>query len=415
MPLADAPASTTLAFGSPSDVLLKTPRRRRGLPGWLTAALIVVPVFGAVAGLILWATYAGYVLWNNPDSVTDPQNKGFIQQGNFRINPPGSPWKQDTALQVQMHVDLAYRRTGPSSAVALAFKDYQTRLPRDAELIDDALGKINIYLTNVEFELKPKGEQKLGGRPALALEFTGEDPEHVLVEGECLATAYRGFGYWFFSWGPQDQHDNLTAEWANLRQGFALGKLREGWTEAPPKTLTITGNKLPYKLDYAENVWRKEEPDGYDRRADAVLMGYDPKDKEARRGELVAVVQVLDLDKAADLDGAVKEARDHLLEMEKEKQADGDQYSFPGATMEVVTDKSLPNADNNTDVGAFRGHVTKFDVKKSAEQQKYVVLAVVRQNEDVLAVVCECAWERRDYWEQEFTPLLAKLRPAKGK
>ena len=76
-------------------------------------------------------------------------------------------------------------------------------------------------------------------------------------------------------------------------------------------------------------------------------MGYDPKDKEARRGELVAVVQVLDLDKAADLDAAVKEARDYLLEMEKEKQADGDQYSFPGATMEVVTDKSLPNADNN--------------------------------------------------------------------
>ena len=54
-------------------------------------------------------------------------------------------------------------------------------------------------------------------------------------------------------------------------------------------------------------------------------------------------------------------------------------------------------------------------MKKSAEQQKYVVLAVVRQNDDVLAVVCECAWERRDYWEQEFTPLLAKLRPAKGK
>ena len=86
-----------------------------------------------------------------------------------------------------------------------------------------------------------------------------------------------------------------------------------------------------------------------------------------------------------------------------------------GATMEVVTDKSLPNAANDADVGGFRGHVTKFDVKKSADQQKYVVLAVVRQDEGVLAVVCECAWGRRDYWEQEFTPLLAKSRPAKGK
>ena len=155
--------------------------------------------------------------------------------------------------------------------------------------------------------------------------------------------------------------------------------------------------------------------DGYDPRADAVLMGYDPKDKEAHRGDLVAVVQVLGLDKTADLDSAVKEARAYLSEMEKEKQAGADQYNFPGATMEVVTDKGLPNADNNADVGGFRGHITKFDVKKSADQQKYVVLAVVRQDEGVLAVVCECAWGRRDYWEQEFTPLLAKLRPAKGK
>ncbi len=418
-PLAGAPAAApTLAFGSPSDVLLKAPRRRRGLPGWLTAALIVVPVFGAVAGLVLWATYAGFSLWSLPTpgtALSDAQAKGFIQQGNFRINPPGPPWKQDTALQVQMHVDLAYRRTGPSSCMALAFKDYQTRLPRDAELIDDALGKINLFLTNVEYEQKPKGEQKLGGRPALALEFTGEDPEHVLVEGECLTTAYRGFGYWFFTWGPQDDHDNLTAEWADLRQGFAMGKLREGWSEAPPKTLTLVGNKLPYQLDYVEDVWRKQELDGYDRRADAVLMGYDPKDKDARRGDLTAVVQVLGLEKAKDLGEAVKEARAYLLEMEKEKQADADQYNFPGATMEVVADKSLPNADNDADVGAFRGHITKFDVKKSADQQKYVVLAVVRQEADVLAVVCECAWERRNYWEQEFTPLLAKLRPAKGK
>ena len=228
-----------------------------------------------------------------------------------------------------MHVDLAYRRTGPSSAMALAFKDYQKRLPRDAELIDEALGKIHTYLGNVEYEIKPKGEEvKLGGQPALALEFTGEDPEHVLVEGECLTTASRGFGYWYFAWGPQEEHDNLTAEWATLRQGFSLGKLREGWTEAPPKTLTL-GGKLPYKLDYAEEVWHKEELDGYDPHADAVLMGYDPKDKEGRRGDMVAVVQVLGLDKAADLAAAVKAARDQLLEMEKEKQAGADAVQLP--------------------------------------------------------------------------------------
>ena len=112
--------------------------------------------------------------------------------------------------------------------MALAFKDYQTRLPRDAELIDEALGKINIYLTNVEYELKPKGEQKLGGRPALALEFTGEDPEHVLVEGECLTTAYRGFGYWFFSLGAAGRARQPDGRVGRPPPGFRAGQTARG-------------------------------------------------------------------------------------------------------------------------------------------------------------------------------------------
>ena len=123
---------------------------------------------------------------------------------------------------------------------------------------------------------------------------------------------------------------------------------------------------------------------------------------------------MLALGKAADLPAAVKLARDYLLEMEKEKTAD-DQYTYAGATMEVVTDKSIPNADADVKVGSFQGHVVKFEVKKTADLEKYVVLAVVRQEGGVLAVACECAWDRREYWDQEFTPLLDKLRPAKGK
>ena len=370
-PLAAAP---TLAFGSPSDVLLKAPRRRRGLPGWLTAAPLVVPVFGAVAGLVLWATYAGFSLWSLPTpgtALSDAQAKGFIQQGNFRINPPGPPWKQDTALQVQMHVDLAYRRTGPSSCMALAFKDYQTRLPRDAELIDDALGKINLFLTNVEYEQKPKGEQKLGGRPALALEFTGEDPEHVLVEGECLTTAYRGFGYWFFTWGPQDDHDNLDGRVGRpppgIRDGQTAGGLEQGAAQdAHPRRQQAA----PINWTMWRTFGRKQELDGYDRRADAVLMGYDPKDKDARRSDLTAVVQVLGLEKAKDLGEAVKEARDATCwRWRRKSRPTPTSTTSPAPRWRWSTDKSLPNADNDADVGASSGHVTKFDVKKSADQQ----------------------------------------------
>jgi hypothetical protein len=235
------------------------------------------------------------------------------------------------------------------------------------------------------------------------------------VNGECLTTAYRGIGYWFLTWGPLEDHDQLASEWGTLRQSFALGDQREGWTEAKPKMIAIQGNRVPYKMEYAEGLWEKQELDGYDSHADVVLLGYDPRDREARRGDMAATVQVLALEKAKDLPEAVKIAKGALLEIEKEKQAGADTYNFPGATLQVVGDKALHNADNDADVGGFRGHIAKFEAKKSADHSKYVVLGVVRQDEAVLAVVCECAWERRDYWEQEFTPLLDKLKPAKGK
>jgi hypothetical protein len=300
--------------------------------------------------------------------------------------------------------------------MTLMYRDFQTRQPRDAELIDETLNRVRGYLANVEYEVKPKDDKaKLGGQDAVRLEFQGEDPQHVLVDGECLAMTYRGVGYWLFTWAPADDALALAKEWDALRHGFTLGDQREGWKPVPPKTLTVQGDRLPYKLEYVESVWQKQERDGYDPRADAVLLGYDPKDKDARQGGLAATVQVLALEKTADLDAAVKEAKDAVLEIEKEKEASTDNYAFPGATLNVVDDKNLPNADNNADVGAFHGHISKFEAKKSADHSRYAVLAVVRLDEGVLVVVCECAWARRDYWEQEFTPLLAKLRPAKGK
>ena len=99
-----------------------------------------------------------------------------------------------------------------------------------------------------------------------------------------------------------------------------------------------------------------------------VLLGYDPKDKDARRGDMAALVQILALDKAADLETAVKEAREHLLEMEKEKQEGaGDKFNFPEATVEVASEKSLQNVDVTTNIGGFRGHLFKMEAKKSGD------------------------------------------------
>ncbi len=373
-----------------------------------------------MAALVLGAILNGNS-WRSPapagpSTPLTEENKAFVQQGNFHIDAPAPPWTAAPEIRGVLGSVATYRRSKPASSMALAFHDYHTRLPRDAELIDEALNKLRGAMTGVEYEVKPKDEQTtLGGQPAVRLEFQANDHD-VPVHGECVATAFHGIAYWFFTWAPVDDAPGLTDEWAGLRGKFVLSDQREGWTETPPKTAAVKGVKLPYKLDYIESVWEKqEEPEKYGPLDDAVLLGYDPKDKDARVGADAATAQVLALDKAADLHAAVQEATDALLEIEKGKQAGGGGYLFPGAVLDPVTDKGLNNTDADVKVGGFDGHVVKFEAKQSADQSKYVVLEVVKMDEGVLAVACESAWDRRDFWDQEFTALLARLKPGKGK
>ncbi|HVS36256.1 MAG TPA: hypothetical protein VMS17_11865 [Gemmataceae bacterium] len=416
-----------LAFASQSDVVLRPPKRRRALPGWLIALFLVVGVFGGMAALL----FAAWMLprgWRSPGDDSSGQNeerRALAQQGNFRIDPAGKPWERDPKARLGADAALAYRRSGPASFMALAFRDYKTRQPREAELIDEGVNRLRGNMTDVEYAVQPKDDKaQLGGQPGVRFEFQAEDRDHVPVHGECVAATSRGVAYWFFTWAPLDDADGLRDEWAGLRSKFALENKREGWTEKPPNLLTAQGDKLPYKLDYAgydrekkkDGLWEKQDRDGYDPHADLVLLGYDPKDDEPRSGQKAAVVQVLALSSAADLTAAVKEAKDALLEIEKEKTPGGDGYLYPSAVLNDVGDKALADAGPDVTVGAFKGRISKFEAKKSADHSKYVVLAVVRMDSgDALAVVCECGWERRDFWDQEFTALLAKLRPARGK
>ena len=264
-----------------------------------------------------------------------------------------APWQGKPGL---FGATVAYRRSNPSSSLALVFHDYHTRLPRDPELIDDALNKLRGAMSDIEYEVKPKDENStLGGQPAVRLEFQGGDHD-VPVHGECVAMAYRGVAYWFYTWAPVDDAPGLADEWAGLRGKFAVSNQREGWTEKPPETAVVQGDKLPYKLEYIKSVWEKqEEPQKYSPFADAVLLGYDPKDKDARVGANAATVQILALNKAIDLHAAITEATDALLEIEKEKQPDGDGYLFPGAVLALVTDKGLTNVDNDSDIGDIQG------------------------------------------------------------
>jgi hypothetical protein len=184
-----------------------------------------------------------------------------------------------------------------------------------------------------------------------------------------------------------------------LRQAFTLLDRREGWKEVPPETDTIEVEDVPYRLNPVKGMWRKVKKDGYDPKADVVLLGRAPTGPKHAATD--ATVQVLLLPKAADLPGATKAARDHYLQ----RQIEGEGY--PETTLEVFKDKDGADEDRDTAVGAAGGHVTKLHVTNAEGRERYVVLAVVADHPGgVVVLVCDCALPRREMWEPEFAALL---------
>jgi hypothetical protein len=403
LPVAPAPPPADLVFEDTAAIT--TPRRRRRAgTRWVWTLLAVLLAVGVAAGGTAWA-----LLWlykQESGGANGEEAALNAEVGNFQFTPPGPDWRPDPDVRLKLKVNLALRRSKPSNAVAIFYRDYKTRLPSDAELVDEALAHLRSYFQGVEWELKPKdAATQLGGQPALELEYEGEDNAQVRMNGLCRMLAYRGYGYWFFTWGPAEEKDLIAPEWDGLRGRFALLNNREGWAVKPRETQRVRGTKLPFELRYATGVWRKEKTEGYDPAADLVLLGHEPEPAGGKRfAGKSALLQVLVLDKAEDLKAAAAAARAHLLKRQQE--AAGENAAKVSA--EPTTDKG--GGERAADVGDVRGHVSRLHVKNDDGLDRYVVLAVVNRPEGVLVLLFECDWSRRDFWEQEFRPLMETFR-----
>ena len=404
MPVAPAAPSSELAFEDTAAITTPRRRRRGGTRrvGTLVAVLLVVGVgLAGAAALGLWLyKHRGEEASGGEEAVLN------AEYGNFQFTPPGPDWRPARDVQLKLRVNLALKRSKPVNAVAIFYRDYKTRLPSDAELVDEALAHLRGYLQGFEWELKPKNAgARRGGQSALELEFEGEDPWQVRMNGLCRMLAYRGYGYWFFTWAPAEEKDLAAPQWDGLRQRFTLLNNREGWAEKARETERARGTKAPYQLRYAKGVWTKEKLDGYDPAADLVLLGREPEPVGARpHAGKTALLQVLLLDKAADLKAAAAAAQAHLLKRQQEAAGE----NAAKVTVEPTTDKG--GGSRAADVGDVRGHVSRLHVKSDDGLDRYVLLGVVNRPAGVVVLLFECDWSRRDFWEQELRPLMETFR-----
>ena len=322
---------------------------------------------------------------------------------------PGK-WRADEALRARFRANIAASRTKPRGHFVLSYRDYQRRLPTDAELLDDALKRLRAHFPQFEY-VNPFDEEKkgrtgeLGGEPALTFVFSATDSTEVPLRGECHMLARQGYAYWLIFWGPEESQEVLADQFAGIRDKFKLYDEREGWKPRPRETQVARGETVGFQVNYAKDVWKNEtHAKDADGAAELLLRGFEPtEDEETGKTTIVplagkaAEILLLVLPAAADLPSAVKAAQDHIRKRAAE--------ANPDVKIEPVADRGV-----GREVGAFPGQVERLHLTLGPENEKFALLAVARRPEGVLVVYAECKWDRRDYWEQEFKALLETVR-----
>jgi hypothetical protein len=402
-PVGESKSSAALNFNSAPDVVVPRLRRLTGKGGKrrlgprLAMLVLIVLGFGVAVWGGLWLLHFKKLEMAEEDPIR------AASLFNFRFALPGKPWKRDKDIELRLHVNLGMRSPQRNNCMALFFKDYKTRMPSDAEMIDEALDKLRSYFQGVAWERRPKNDTiQLGGHPALSLEFQGDDPDQVQMNGECYMLAYRGYGYWFFTWAPLIDKEVLSAEWVELRQQFSVLDGRQGWTQKPRETETMQGKKAKYQLAYAKGLWTPNPAEDYDALADLVLQGDEADPGRRKHASKSATFQVLVLPRQENLKAAVAAARDHLRKREEK--------DYPKTTFEPIKDKNGAAIDRNTEIGNAHGHLSKFRVRNTEERERFLVVAVVNRSDAALVLVGDCLWDRRDFWDEEFTPLWESLK-----
>jgi hypothetical protein len=394
---------------------------RRGIRRWaVIGGIVVVALALLTAGIAIAAgRWMGFSLPRIGGVVSE--SSWEWPQGNCAYRSPGEAWKQDKALQVKLKAYHAMRREGPDTNLALAFRDYKTRSPSEAELREQVLAHLRSLLPEaLETEMKDGEGALLRGQPAWVLAFAGQDEHHVPMTGECYMSAHQGYGYWFFTWGPELERATIEQEWRRAREGFSLGTNRNGWQETSRETYTVhesAAAKVSYTLKPVKGLWKKEALDNAAARAlyanaDMVLIGTypgEPKSQVKAGTSATAQVVILDDKKGLELPGAITAAGDFLLERQKDKR-DGGDYTYPNTKIDFVQDKSIRSVDDPIGSGTAAGRVQKLLVENDRDRYRYVVLRITNHHQGLVVLWMECDNRYRDYWEPEFVALLETLQ-----
>ena len=405
-PVANVPVKTSDSLfdvGAPLVHARSGVRRTRKQRLTLAAGILIglAVVVAAVLGLRAF-------FFQDDGSVLTDQGRVIIghvrtEQGKdekaFKLVITDKVWTADNQRRQRLGAVTAWKSVDQDREgwFAVAARDYGLSKPREAELMRAGIEKLDEFFEG-NLELAEKADPvKLDGVLGQRLLFKGQQSA-VVWWGHMYLLTHHGIGYWLYVAAPSkaEAEDLYARELHGNEHGFLLYTERKGWREQPARVDQFASAGGALTITAPGGLFEKHPAKDQDEKGELYLFARYQKEKDNRKN---ADVLVLALDKQPDLKDAMKAARKYL---EDKKQEESKDYKLE------VTGEGADQSELgiSTPVGNRPGRIAEYRLLRGDNPARFWIVAAVKEGEKTYVLRCECGWDSRQIWREEFQQIL---------
>ena len=398
------------AIGKSPGTLVRSGKSGRSF-NWMRL-LVNLLAIGFAACVVIVALYALVTIFVGPEGfqgfTRNGTSKGNIYFGNipgqqgpekiYKLLLARDEWEVDKEVKRGFEAHAAWKHTQYDFWFAVVYKDYGMLKPRDAEMLRAGIDKLENMFGDA-LELGKKAEPtRFAELPAQKLAFKGQMKSANWL-GECYMFFNNGVAYWVYISSPDwAVVEYFAAEMPD--KNFFVQSDRRGWREQAPPLETFASLNGKIAMAAPKDVWERiPNPKNLDENGELFLLGKYRKEKEPDNRKNAALL-IFTLPKQEDLKSAVKAARDYLDKTKNEN------------TKIEAADEKLES--ETIDVGNRRGRMIDLKLLYDGEPKRYYLLAVINEPDAAYGIKCECTWESRQIWRQDFIDVLRSMQVKKG-
>ena len=417
-PAAPPPAATNPDFEAVGRTAVEERDPDAPLPGHRANKAQVFILAGIAAVLMAGTALTIVFKFTHREGDAPADDVTRLPDLNVRVDPLPPGWTRDDSLRVTLGPPfvMSYKRDSPEAYMAFGSNrpPGDDRSPRPS-VTRRSLKKPFPKLFNLStVREEPPLETKWMGEtiaPDHGFRFRAQSNEGLIWVGEAYAVAHQGIAYYWMSWSGENDFDGLKGEFAAARGKFKFLEMRKDWKPRQSNVTDFKGDKVPYTVSDAEELWKEVAAEEYaalktaepdlDRR---LRLAFTPEDDRKARPD-TAEMSVYVLDGGGDpLQVARKYAED--METARIKGAGGD-YTL---TFKELTD-AVRGDPIQTAIPATTPSVRlESNVKESRDSARLIVVSGIAVGNKTVAVLCWCEYRKRDVFEATFVQIASSLR-----